>query len=243
MRDIDSDLRTVTELLAEEIRTRLPDSIESVLHGLTNSAVRHVPGADHAGITVVTKRKKVTSIAATSRAAERFEQVQGELCEGPCVDAARDVHTIRMDDLHGDGRWPAFAAAALAAETPIRSSMSFRLYTDREASGALNLYADKAFAFTDGSEDIGLLHAGHAAVALYAARRHVEFENALASRDLIGQAKGMIMERYDLDAVQAFDLLKKLSQESNTRLVDVCRRLVGRDRPAVGLRAPHRVNP
>lgn len=67
--------------------------------------------------------------------------------------------------------------------------MSFRLYSDREATGALNLYADNAFACTEGAEEVGLMHATHAAVARYAARRHDEFESALASRDIIGQAK------------------------------------------------------
>jgi AmiR/NasT family two-component response regulator len=61
-------------------------------------------------------------------------------------------------------------------------------------------------------------------------RRHEQFRSALASRDLIGQAKGILMERFDLNAVTAFDLLRKLSQESNTKLVDVADRLVNRDR-------------
>ncbi|PVY30841.1 GAF and ANTAR domain-containing protein [Williamsia muralis] len=232
MRENRSDLRAVTEELAGGIRTRLPESIASVLEGLTSSAVEHVPGADHAGITVITKRNKITSTAATSRAARRLDHLQSELGEGPCVDAATHQHTIRVDDLAVEKRWPAFSSAALAA-TPIRSALSFRLYSDREATGALNLYGDNAFAFTEGAEEVGLMHAAHAAVALYAVRRHDEFESALASRDIIGQAKGMIMERYDLDGVQAFDLLKKLSQESNTRLVDVSRRLVRREHPAV----------
>lgn len=222
------DLRSVTSDLADRIRRCLPESITSVLRTLTLSAVDSVPGARYAGVTVITKDGRVTSTAATGPAAELIGMLQEEFREGPCVDAARQSHTVRVDDLTTDTRWPAFAAAAVA-QTPISSILSFQLYTDREATGALNLFADDVSAFTDGAEEIGLMHATHVAVALYAARRHDEFESALASRDVIGQAKGMIMERYDLDAMQAFDLLKRLSQDSNTRLADVAKKLVSRD--------------
>lgn len=226
--DLDQDLRSVTSDLADRIRRRLPESMTSVLQTLTLSAVDSVPGARYAGITVITKGDQVTSMAATAPPAELIDRLQGEFGEGPCVDAARQNHTVRVDDLPTDTRWPSFTAAAVA-QTPINSILSFQLYTDREATGSLNLFSDDASAFTDGAEEIGLVHATHVAVALYAARRHDEFESALASRDVIGQAKGMIMERYDLDAMQAFDLLKRLSQDSNTRLADVAKKLVSRD--------------
>lgn len=228
--DQEQELSTVTAELAEQIRTSLPESILSVLESLTQSAVSNVPGAQYAGITVIARGDRVSSTASTDPSAELIDKLQGQFGQGPCVDAALQKHTVRVDDLATDTRWPAFAAAALE-QTSIRSSLSFQLYTDREATGALNLFADEPYAFSGGAEEIGLIHATHAAVALYAARRHNEFESALASRDVIGQAKGMIMERFDLDAVQAFDLLKRLSQDSNTRLADVAKMLVSREHP------------
>lgn len=232
--DYELDLRAVTTGLADHIRAKLPESILSVLESLTRSAVDNVPGAQYAGITVITKGNRVSSTASTDPMAELVDRLQGQFRQGPCADAALQKHTVRVDDFSAESRWPAFTAAALE-QTAIRSSLSFQLYSDREATGALNLFSDEPFAFSDGAEEIGLVHATHAAVALYAARRHSEFESALASRDVIGQAKGMIMERYDLDSMQAFDLLKRLSQDSNTRLTDVAKKLVSRDAPPTSL--------
>lgn len=229
----DNELRAVTADLAEHIRTRLPESITSVIAAIMSSAVETVPGAEYGGITIISRGHHVGSTAATHPAAALVDSLQSRFEQGPCVDAALQSNTVRADDLSSDHRWPAFTAAVLA-QSPVRSSLSFRLYTDREAAGALNLYSETPGAFTAGAEEIGLVHATHAAVTLYAERRNSEFDSALASRDVIGQAKGMIMERYDLDAVQAFDLLKRLSQDANKRIADVARKLVLREHPPAG---------
>ncbi len=96
--------------------------------------------------------------------------------------------------------------------------MSFQLYTHNARMGALNLFGTKPDAFTLENEAVGAMLATHAAVALIADDNRLQFQSALASRDIIGQAKGMIMERFNVDAVRAFELLKSLSQNSNTRL-------------------------
>jgi AmiR/NasT family two-component response regulator len=92
--------------------------------------------------------------------------------------------------------------------------------------GALNVFADEPRAFGQNSRDIGLIFAVHSSVAWNAARRDEQFRRALASRDTIGQAKGMIMERYGVDAVRAFEVLRKLSQDSNVPLFQVATELV-----------------
>ena len=94
--------------------------------------------------------------------------------------------------------------------------------------GALNLFGTKPDVFTAENEAIGAMLATHAATALIADDERLQFQSALASRDIIGQAKGMIMERFDVDAVRAFELLRKLSQNSNTRLASVAEELVSR---------------
>ena len=94
--------------------------------------------------------------------------------------------------------------------------------------GALNVYAEHPHAFDQSSKDIGLVFAAHSSVAWNSARRDEQFKRALASRDVIGQAKGMIMERYGVDAVQAFEVLRKLSQDSNVPLVQVATELVSK---------------
>jgi AmiR/NasT family two-component response regulator len=95
------------------------------------------------------------------------------------------------------------------------------LFIADETIGAINVYAEKPNSFGAESREIGLIFAAHSSVAWNSARRDEQFKQALASRDIIGQAKGMIMERYSVDAVQAFALLRKLSQDSNVPLIEI----------------------
>jgi AmiR/NasT family two-component response regulator len=106
--------------------------------------------------------------------------------------------------------------------------MSFQLYTHDQRKGALNLFGLKADVYTAKDQAVGAMLATHAATAIIAHDRDRQFQAALASRDAIGQAKGMIMERFAVDATRAFDLLKKLSQDTNTPLVDIAAVLVAR---------------
>jgi len=104
--------------------------------------------------------------------------------------------------------------------------MAFQLFIAEETMGALNVYAERPHAFDHNSRAIGLVFAAHSSVTWNVARRDEQFRRALASRDTIGQAKGMIMERYGVNAVQAFEVLRKLSQDSNVPLVQVATELV-----------------
>jgi len=122
-----------------------------------------------------------------------------------------------------EDRWPDFTRRAL--DLGIRSMLSFQLYVAEDTLGALNLYSDQAAAFTDESENIGLLFAAHAALAMAGARNHDDLTRALSMRDLIGQAKGILMERHRLTADQAFALLVRASQRTNTKLTDIARNL------------------
>ena len=104
--------------------------------------------------------------------------------------------------------------------------MAFQLFIAGETLGALNVYSEQPEAFGDESRTLGLIFAAHSSVAWNSARREEQFRQALSSRDVIGQAKGMIMERYRVDAVQAFELLRKLSQDSNVPLIKIATSLV-----------------
>src|SRR6185437_10757623 len=162
----------------------------------------------------------------------RIAEIVQQLYSRPDTDsetviAEREERTIYVADLETDGRFPLYSRDALE-QTPIRSIMAFQMFIAGETMGALNVYAEQPNAFGPASRDIGLVFAAHSSVAWNAARRDEQFKRALASRDVIGQAKGMIMERYGVDAVQAFEVLRKLSQDSNVALVQVAADLVGK---------------
>lgn len=209
-----------------------PDSVEETFAGVTASVTALIAAADCADILVIAGRKKFQSHAATSELPVRLDSLQEQLDEGPCVDAARRDVLVRCDDFAADTRWPRFGPAA--AEAGVRSSLSFQLYTSDDTVGALNIFSSAANAFGHDDEELGAMLATHAAVAVYAANKTQQFGSALASRDVIGQAKGMLMERYRVDAVHAFGLLAKLSQDANIPITDLSADIVrlGSEQPA-----------
>jgi GAF domain-containing protein len=216
-------IREIAGLL-QTLQEHQDNDLDTALAELTHSAVAAMPGAQHAGITIASRNGKVRTLAATGCYPALLDEIQQRHEQGPCLSAAWEQHVIRIDDMALENRWPAYCREA--RETPIRSIISFQLFADHHNMGALNFYAEHPRAFDDEAAEMGLILATHTALAWNMIRRDEQFRSALASRDLIGQAKGMIMERFKIDAVQAFELLKRLSQSSNKALVVVARQLV-----------------
>jgi ANTAR domain/GAF domain len=200
------------------------------LRQLVESATEHVEGSQYAGITLAEGARNVINVVATHRYPAELDAAQNRYQEGPCLSAAFQHHVMHVADLTLDQRWPRYQEFALGS-TPIRSVLSFELFVDRDAMAALNFFAERPHAFSDESIEIGGVFASHIALAWSMMRRQDQFRSALASRDLIGQAKGVIMERFNLDAVEAFDLLTRLSQQSNTKLFDIARTLIDTEHP------------
>jgi len=207
--------------LSREMQADLTD--EALLRHIVVAAATEVPGADHAGITLVV-RKEVSTPAASSELVTRIDQVQYETGEGPCLDAARHHETVRSDDLRAEARWPEFATRA--ARLGVLSMLSLQLFVQDDSFGALNIYSANAWAFGPESESDGLLLAAHAALAMTAARTQRGLLVAMDSRDLIGQAKGILIERYKITGMEAFGLLVVSSQAVNRKLRDVAEHLV-----------------
>jgi transcriptional regulator with GAF, ATPase, and Fis domain len=195
------------------------DDVDARLHAIVHAAIDMVPGARHAGISVVRGRRKIYTQAATADVARRVDQLQYDTGQGPCLEAIREQRTVRLSDMTVETRWLQFTRQA--AQLGVLSMLSFQLFVQRDNLGALNLYAEHADAFDDKSEQVGLVFAAHAAVAMSDALQRQQLTTALGTRDLIGQAKGILMERYKLTSDQAFALLARASQESNTKLADV----------------------
>jgi GAF domain-containing protein len=201
-----------------------PRKVEEVLDDVTATAQELIPGVDTAGILLLGKAGKFESLAGTSDLPHKLDELQIGFDEGPCVQAAVDDLIVRTDDFREEKRWPKYSAACV--ELGVMSGLSFKLYTSSRTAGALNLFAYKPNAFTGTDETIGVILASHAAAALLASRQSEQLESALSTRDRIGQAKGIIMERYGVDDVRAFDMLKQLSQDSNTKLTDIADRVI-----------------
>ena len=198
--------------------------VHDTLQGIVAAAVQTIPGAQFASISVIEHRRKVITRAATDDLVVQVDEVQYVTGQGPCLDALYEHRTLRLADMSTESRWPLFAQGAVMLG--VGSMLSIQLYVNHDDLGALNMYAEVAHAFHDDSEQIGLLFAAHAAVAMVGAQQRQQLSQAIAVRDLIGQAKGILMERHKLTGDQAFALLVQASQHTNIKLVEVAADLV-----------------
>ena len=214
----------LAQRLSELARTlQHGDSVDETLQAIVHAAVGTVPGAQYAALSVVEHRRAVYTRAGTAELVFTVDQVQYDTGEGPCLSAVYEQQTVHVPDMTAEHRWPLFTRRT--AELGVLSMLSFQLYVQQDNLGALNLYADHRHAFTDDSEHVGLLFASHAAVAMSGAHKSEHLQKAITARDLIGQAKGILMERHQLTADQAFAVLSRASQHTNTKLIDVARAL------------------
>ncbi len=199
------------------------DDVDATLRTIAATAVDAVPGAEECTISYVTGRRTVEPRGATGDLPRLVDEAQGRVREGPCLESVWEQRTVRIDDMRTEQRWPRFAAEAVGLG--VLSSLSCQLFVEGDNLGALNLYSRIPDAFGEDSEDIGLVLAAHAAVALSAAQQEQNLRTALGSRDLIGQAKGILMERYRLTPDQAFALLVQTSSRTNRKLADIAEEL------------------
>jgi GAF domain-containing protein len=190
---------------------------------ITRAAVDTVPGCAHASISMVRRGGRVTTVAPTDDVPATVDAIQYETRQGPCLEAIWDDEVVLIDDLASDERWPAFAARS-TAETPVRSILAARLFVQDDVIGALNLFAESPRAFDDHDAAVATILAGHAALAVSAARekQHAEqLDEALQSNRDIGVAMGVLMARSGLTREQAFAVLREASQRLNVKLRDV----------------------
>ncbi|MFF5988076.1 GAF and ANTAR domain-containing protein [Prauserella flavalba] len=199
-----------------------PD-VERTVEQIVAATALTVPGVEHAGISFV-ERGEIRSVAPSNDLVAKLDQWQHELREGPCVDAIFDDPVYRTGDLALDDRWPRFGERATGGG--IRSMLCFRLFTSKTVLGALNLYSSVPDAFDAECERIGELFAAHAAIALAGSRGLEQLQDALRTRDVIGMAKGILMQRHGVGPDRAFELLVQASQHTNIKLRDAAEWLV-----------------
>jgi transcriptional regulator with GAF, ATPase, and Fis domain len=206
-------------------------TVVATLQRIVDVAAETVAGCDGAGLLLVSRRKIVAG-AWSNELVRELEKMEYEVGEGPCVDAIWERPMFESSDLRDEiSLWPTFAARALDAG--IESMLAFRLFASEETLGALNLYSGRRGAFDESTRAFGTVFAAHAALALAGAQIHARdlavadgLREALATRDVIGQAKGILMATRHTDADTAFDLLRVTSQDRNQKLRAVAEHVV-----------------
>ncbi|RCW43683.1 GAF domain-containing protein [Halopolyspora algeriensis] len=201
------------------------DSVGSTLDRIAAHATLRIDGCQEASIVVLDANRQLSTVASTGDLGRESDRIQAELGEGPHFEVAENYQEVyRIADMGGSGdRWPRYAPKARALG--IGSMMGFLLFTAWDRLGTLNLYSSRPNAFTKRSEQVGWIFASHAAVAFAAARNDAQLHEAIATRQGIGEAMGIIMNRHKTSEEQAFEVLKKSSQEHHVKLRDIARQV------------------
>ena len=216
--------------LARNLRSQR-SSLQTLQHIVT-AAHEMVKNCDDVAVTVARSDGTVETRASLGVGiAEQADQLQAQLGEGPCFDSAWDAPLQRADDLPVDGTWPRWGAAVVD-QLGVRSVLCVQLFTHEEHElGTLQLYATRSHAFGADASEEALGIAAQAAVALGAIENHEAIQFGLVRRTVIGQATGIVMERYQLDQHQAFEVLRRISQESGRKVHDLAIDVVSGLRP------------
>jgi GAF domain-containing protein len=214
----------LAENFGEIARTLLAqDDPHATLLRITSLAVENIDNCEHAGISVI-RGKIVSSPASSDEIPAIVDRIQSETGEGPCVDAIKEHAVFQTGHLLLERRWPHFTPRAIA-ESGIESILSLRLFA-AETMGALNLYSTKVDAFDDHDVAVGTVFAAHAAVAWSASLALENLREGMTSRQLIGQAVGLLMARQHMTESEALTALKRASQRLNIKLRLVAERIV-----------------
>lgn len=225
------ELLTTFRVLSEIVYSG--ESFDSVYDALCRSTVELVDGCDHASL-MLHRHGRNRTVASTDEVAYGIDTAERELGEGPCLDAMDESSPAEhiCTDLTKDSQWPTLAARILA-ETDVRGMAGFRIRQDGKRVGALNVFSDTPGALTQQSLDQAIMLTAFASVALAALDRGEEattLRRGLESNREIGKAIGLLMAMHDIDDVEAFAMLSKLSQEMNIKLAAVARQVIAHHR-------------
>lgn len=218
--EADKELATHFAVLHDRLRSDVDKA--SALQRLVDLAVRAIPSCDSAAITQWPLGRSPQSLAASDQTATQWDQLQYDLGEGPCLTAAADNEAVQLLDFANDERWPRFAAEALG-RTPLRGVMAFHISDDPHRA-ALNLYSRTTDAFDEDALNLAALFVAHARVLMMhaaVADKNARLENALITSRLIGAAVGILMNAHRITGEEAFDLLRRTSQNLNRKLRDI----------------------
>jgi GAF domain-containing protein len=196
--------------------------LQGTLNAIVATAVSTIDNAEYAGVNLLDHGRFVPQ-AVAGQPPLTLDALQQKTGTGPCIDSSRDQQTLRVDDVATDPRWPVYAATAVSLG--VASMLCVPLWVDEQRLGSVSLYGREPYGFAGHHEQLANLFATHAALVLADARRTEQLRVALTHRDVIGQAKGILMERHRVTAQAAFDMLAQHSQRTNRKLTVVCQQL------------------
>jgi GAF domain-containing protein len=222
-------VRPVSESLADALAVaaraiNAPTTLDETLDAIVISAKASVPGFDEIGISLVNRDGTIDTLAGTGQLVWELDALQYSLEEGPCVRAMRSEPLVVAEDIRHDQRWPRYVPRAVKAG--LKAQMALQLYTEEETLGGLNMYSTKSETIHPEALHAAELFATHAALALGRARRESQLNEALDSRTVLGQATGILMERYKINAERAFQFIVRASSTSNLKARVVAHEIV-----------------
>jgi GAF domain-containing protein len=205
-------------------------SLHESLQRVAELSVRAVPGCDGAGVTWVVQGKP-TTVTAAGDFVRRIDEIQYALDEGPCLHAYVTQDMVLTEDLEDEQRWPRFRAAAL--QYGLRGIVAAPLTVRGTRLGALNVYALQAWVFDEATAATAALFAEQASIVLGNAEAFTRaqvtaasLEQALTSRWEIDTARGIVMAQQRCGPIQAFDVLRDMSQTQHRKLREIARELL-----------------
>jgi transcriptional regulator with GAF, ATPase, and Fis domain len=229
-----ADPATVFSALAEIIYQGSESN--QIYAAICVAATLVVTGCDHASLLVRRDGRYVT-VGASDNIAQRIDDMERAAGDGPCVDAIEEETPQIETDLTTPKQWPNLAARMIA-ETPVRGAMGFRILVDKRKTGALNLFSDTAGVFDTESAGQAVTLASFASVAINAVAQGEDvstLRRGLPSNREIGKAVGMLMMLHGVDEQEAFNILRRYSQDLNIKLADVARSVIeSRGKPMFG---------
>lgn len=211
--------------IAEAARTlNKPRSLDDTLQTIVEVACNSVPGFDYAGIATLEKHRDIQTRAFTDDLVLPLDKAQYSLREGPCSSVLQGTEVVSVSNLRHEQRWPRYVAQAL--EAGVQSQMAVRLYLDEGTLGGINFYSTVSDEVSVDAQALARLFATHAAIALGHAQERDHLNEGLHTRKTIGQAIGILMERYEMDEDRAFAFLVRASSHGNLKLRAVAHALV-----------------
>lgn len=214
---------STVDQLVRTLRVPISDA-EELVSRICKETVHMLPAVRDVGVIVTDPEKNLLTVCASGAVPRQLDELQVETGTGPCLTAARKQIVVRMHDVAEDVRWAEFCTAAV--DRGVASMLCVPLYVDDHRLGTLSLYGDRPGAFRENVEPVARVLATLSAIALADSRHRLRMERALHNRDLIGQAKGILMARYGIGADEAFAMLAGRSQRTNCKLLAVAEQVV-----------------